>query len=276
MLRIPMTRWLTTGSVFATAIVLAACVRPAPDPRWAERERAVEAQKRARPAPAPKPDPRTQSAKVVPSWPERSRAAAEAMTAKYGPANESSPTMLIWRDRGPWKRIVVYRDVVAHNFPTAHEDVITQVIAYKVPKDRVDEVIAFDGSLVIDRTRGELSATCDSEAMNFLTLNLAHEVALGLKDVVTARQFHADGAAALARGKTWQFTQGLAFHVDKSGTADPDVEVEANAKTGTATTLPALDGTADGGVPAAPTTTPAAPAADGGVATPPPAAPIVP
>jgi hypothetical protein len=45
----------------------------------------------------------------------------------------------------------------------------------------------FDGSVLVDRTKGEMSARCEGEAANFLALNLADEIVHGKKDVATAR-----------------------------------------------------------------------------------------
>ena len=36
-----------------------------------------------------------------------------------------------------------------------------------MPSDRADDIIEFDGSVIIKRTRGELSAECHGEPANF-------------------------------------------------------------------------------------------------------------
>lgn len=40
----------------------------------------------------------------------------------------------------------------------------------------MSELVRFDGSVIIDRTAGEVAARCDMEAMNILTLNLVHDI----------------------------------------------------------------------------------------------------
>jgi hypothetical protein len=41
---------------------------------------------------------------------------ATAMIAKYGAPNEITEPMLIWHDNGVWKRTIVHREEVAHDF----------------------------------------------------------------------------------------------------------------------------------------------------------------
>jgi len=71
---------------------------------------------------------------------------------------------VVWRDAGPFKRITVYKREVPHDFPMPHVDFLEDTVSYKVPADRIGDVIAFDGSSTINRTAGELSARCDLEA----------------------------------------------------------------------------------------------------------------
>jgi hypothetical protein len=39
---------------------------------------------------------------------------------------------------GLWKRTIVYRDEVPHNFPKPHTDVLEQFVDYKVPVGKFD------------------------------------------------------------------------------------------------------------------------------------------
>ncbi len=50
----------------------------------------------------------------------------------------------------------------------------------------------FDGSVVVERTRGELAARCADERANNLALNLAHEIIIARKSCEEARRFHAE------------------------------------------------------------------------------------
>jgi hypothetical protein len=84
-----------------------------------------------------------------------------------------------WHRNGSWKRTEITSDAVVHNRPTVHTDSLTQTIDYRVPPPLIGAVAEFDGSVPVDRTRGEVSGRCDSEAANVLGLNMVHERATG-------------------------------------------------------------------------------------------------
>ncbi|MGN9910364.1 hypothetical protein ACTMTJ_22685 [Phytohabitans sp. LJ34] len=81
-------------------------------------------------------------------WPTSAQAAADATADKYGPPDEASPSTLIWHDRAPWKRVVVSRAMVPHQFPHQHLDVVRHVVDHPVPLDRVGDLARFSGSVV--------------------------------------------------------------------------------------------------------------------------------
>ncbi|MEX1112499.1 MAG: hypothetical protein WEC84_03480 [Candidatus Andersenbacteria bacterium] len=116
---------------------------------------------------------------IISSWPSRSRKLAGALTEKYGMPHEAADSFLVWYYNSPWKRTILHREGAPHNFPKAHVDILEQVVDYKVQPEKVGELVQFNGSLLIDRTRGELSVRCASERMNTLILNLAHRIAVG-------------------------------------------------------------------------------------------------
>ncbi len=120
-------------------------------------------------------------------------------------------------------------DEVVHNFPTTHTDYLTQYVDYPVPVEKASELIAFDGSVLIDRTSGELGARCDHEAYNTLTLNLAVEIINGTRTVDDARRFYAETAAAFVMGRPAPYAEGLLFEPASEGAADPDESVIAGA-----------------------------------------------
>lgn len=151
------------------------------------------------------------AADMIRDWPEVSRQAARELMQKYGEPDEKTARMLIWRDNGPWKRSIVHRDPVAHSFPRPHQDVLEQVIDYRVPAEYADDLALYDGSVIIDRTAGELTARCDSEAMNFLALNLADDIVKGEKTVAEARLEYGRAALQQMAGDSPDLTQGLQF-----------------------------------------------------------------
>lgn len=155
-------------------------------------------------------------------WPEVPQRAARDMLAKYGDPNEATDSRLIWFNRAPWKRITVYRDEVPHNYPKPHVDVLEQVINYQVPVERLSEVLGEDGSIIVQRTNGEVAARCDMEEMNILALNVMHEIATGQRTMEEGRKFHAEVAMGFALNRPSPYTERLLFEVPTTGTADPD------------------------------------------------------
>jgi hypothetical protein len=110
---------------------------------------------------------------------------------------------------------------VSHNFPKPHTDVLEQLVPYHVPFEKFNEIAAFDGSVIPERTKGEISARCDMEEMNFLALNLAHDIVTGKRTVEEARRFYAETAMGFMMNESSPYTNGLQFEAS-SGTADPD------------------------------------------------------
>lgn len=159
---------------------------------------------------------------ITQDWPKASRAAAEQMVAKYGAPDERTETQLVWGERGPWKRSVVSRDPVAHAWPDGHDDVLLQTVDYRVPPDRADDLARFDGSVVVERTKGELSVRCGGEAESFLAMNLAVDVVDGTRTVEEARGAYEEAVDARKDGETPDIMQHLTFDPPKGGTADLD------------------------------------------------------
>jgi hypothetical protein len=165
--------------------------------------------------------------RILATWGEESRKAAHAMIEKYGPPDEVVLTRLIWHNNGPWLRTVVYREEVAHRFPMEHVDVLEQTISFRVPPEKFTELAQFDGSVICERTKGEISARCDKEEANFLALNVAHDIIQGERSVEDARQFYADTVARMMAGEESAYTRGLRFRVMPPERArDPDEPAE--------------------------------------------------
>ncbi|MEX2111094.1 MAG: hypothetical protein WD802_10850 [Gemmatimonadaceae bacterium] len=159
---------------------------------------------------------------MIAGWPETPRMVAKEMIEKYGPPDETTASMLIWHDNGPWKRTIVYREEVPHAFPKQHTDLLEQFVDYRVRPALFDELAEYDGSVIVERTKGEMSARCDKEAMNFLALNLANDIVAGRRTVADARRVYAETAKAFMTGnQTSAYVTGLQFR-PMSGAADPD------------------------------------------------------
>ncbi|MGQ0640896.1 MAG: hypothetical protein ACT4P6_09050 [Gemmatimonadaceae bacterium] len=158
---------------------------------------------------------------MVAGWPAKPKEAATKLIAKYGQPDASSDRMLVWYDKGPYMKIALHRDEQPHQFPAPHTDFLTQTVKYRVPVDKVDDVVAYDGSVWWHRTRGELSAQCDMEELNNLALNLAHDVATAKRTVEDARAFYGKTAMEFKQGKNNEYTTGLMFR-PMTDAADPD------------------------------------------------------
>ncbi len=67
------------------------------------------------------------------------------------------------------------------------------------------------------------------EAMNFMAVNLAHEIVTGQRRVEDARQLYAETAAGFMLRRPSLYTEQLQFAVPHSGTADADESMIAGA-----------------------------------------------
>ena len=160
--------------------------------------------------------------RIVDAWPDAQKNVARQMLTKYGPPNEATPTQLFWYQNAPWKRTVLSRDVVSHNWPAPHSDFLTQAIDYRVPPEMTHLITMFDGSIVVDRTRGEVAARCDSEAANVLGLNMVHEIVTGKRTVEDAREISTQNTVAYNLGRAAPYAERLLFEVPEDGTQDLD------------------------------------------------------
>lgn len=149
---------------------------------------------------------------VIANWKSAPKAAAEKMLKKYGEPDEVTNMRLIWHDNGPWKFTEIMNVEINHDFPIPHKDAMHQAVNYKIDPSNADEILEFDGSVILNRTAGRIGAICDKEPANFLAVNLAHEVATGKKSVEEARKQYAQSIAMLMKeNKMDKYTSGLIF-----------------------------------------------------------------
>jgi predicted outer membrane protein len=154
---------------------------------------------------------RSEIDQIIAQWPERPRLGAQQMIAKYGPPQEATPERLIWNRIGQFKRITVTKMEHHHDFPLPHTDYIEHTIDYRVPAGKADELTKYDGSCTFDKTQGELSARCDLEGHNILTLNLAYDILTGKKSAEEARKAFGENVADDLAGKYPPYTVALQF-----------------------------------------------------------------
>jgi len=149
--------------------------------------------------------------KMIAGWANRPKLGANQMMAKYGMPQEATAERLIWHNAGPFKRISVMNLETPHDFPLPHVDFMEHTIVYDVPQKYVGDLIAFDASSTINRTVGELSARCDLEGHNVLTLNLDHDIVTGKKSVEEARKAFGEIVQQDVMGKHPPYVEALQF-----------------------------------------------------------------
>lgn len=148
--------------------------------------------------------------RVVNRWSAPSAAAGRGLLDEYGLPDDVTPNRLTWNRRGSWKRTVVWNRAPVYRSP---EDlaVMEQTVDYRLDLRQTAALLAFSDSLKIDLARGELSCRGRQEGLDYLTLNLADEIARGVKSVPAARAAYARVVALTAAGKSSPYTQRLLF-----------------------------------------------------------------
>lgn len=159
---------------------------------------------------------------LLAEWPARPRLAAEEMIAKYGMPHEMTLERLLWHDQGPYRRIMVTREEIPHDFPKPHMDFLEHTIEFDVPAEKASEVITFDGSVTINRTAGEVSARCDLEGHNLLTLNLVRDIVEKNKSADKARREFGEIVLQDVMGAHPEYVEKLQFHPTGPAARFPD------------------------------------------------------
>jgi len=166
------------------------------------------------------PDHRVED--VIANWKDQPKKIGKKLIEQYGQPDEITNERLVWHQNGPWKRSELINEEIPHHFPEPHHDSLLQAIAYRVPPEATSQLLQFDGSVVVERTRGELAARCDDERANYLALNLAHEIIIRKKSVDEARRFYAE---AVQQKKHQEYLERFLFSVPTTDQADPDEPV---------------------------------------------------
>jgi hypothetical protein len=130
----------------------------------------------------------------------------------------------VWHEAGPWKRIVATKAFYDHEFPAPHYDCVESFIDYRVPVDKFTPLAEFDGSVIVERTAGEVSARCHDEEANSLALNLMHDIVTGAKTAEEAREYYAKEFLDYRRNKPTPYMEKLRFDPEQR-TSDRDERV---------------------------------------------------
>jgi len=149
-------------------------------------------------------------------WSNVSNLLAKNLMAEYGPPVRIESSRLLWNEKGPWRRLSVW-DVVPYYDVSVGPDNLEETLAYPVPSEKHKALAAFSDKLLVSKDGTELSARATSEAIAFLTLNLADEIIQGRRDPEGARSFYEVTVQLSLAGKSSAYMQGLLFHAGPSG-----------------------------------------------------------
>lgn len=149
---------------------------------------------------------------VIAAWPDAAKELAHAMMSEYGRPDDYTDRSLVWFYNGPWKRTVVHRDSPKRRFFGGDKHFhLEQVVSYRVPKDKLRDLKRFSSELAVDAGSDELSVRSDSQGRNFLTLNLADEIATGARGPDEAWEFLTRVTRLTQAGKSSPYAGGLRF-----------------------------------------------------------------
>lgn len=160
--------------------------------------------------------------KAISNWPKLSQEVTQTMMKFYGLPNAVTASNATWFYNGPWKRTTVYKDGYQHDFPEPHVDMLEQVIDYHVPAEKVGAIGMLEGSLVVDRTKGEVAVHCDNEGANTLSMNMMHEVVTGKRTPEEARQFIVQELPKYLLDRSAPYAEEFQFELPQTEQIDPD------------------------------------------------------
>jgi len=155
-------------------------------------------------------------------WPKKTQELAAKLITKYGKPQEKTSRQLFWYGNGPWKRTVLYKEENLTEFPAPHADVLEQVINYRTPVEKFSDLARYNGSVMVSRTNGELVTRSDSEAANFLAVNLVNDIVTGSRSVEQALGYHGQATRALMTGSSDSYLEKIAFNVAASNASTAD------------------------------------------------------
>lgn len=159
--------------------------------------------------------------KNLTGWPKATQTLAAQLLQKYGLPADVGSRQIAWYGNAPWKRTVLRKEEVLHNFPSPHKDILEQSVSYRVPPQKLGAVMQYNGSVGVDRTSGEISAHCGSERENIIVLNLVHDIVTDNRDVEQARVYHAQLMRGIQTGDVDSYATKLQFQSPSGSTADP-------------------------------------------------------
>jgi hypothetical protein len=137
-------------------------------------------------------------------WSQAAQLATRLMIDKYGPPQWIGADRLEWSGPWPWKRIIIKDAPVSP---------LEEVVTYRVPPGKRDELAKFPHGLLVYADMDELGARSNSEELNRLTLNLASDIATGKMTASQASEAFLKTARLSAAGKSSPYLDRLLFDV---------------------------------------------------------------
>jgi hypothetical protein len=147
---------------------------------------------------------------VVNRWAQPSAVVARRLLAEYGTPDDVTPDRISWDRRGPWKRTTVWNREPVYRAP-ADLAVMQQTVDYRLDMETARRLLSFSDLLEIDLAHHELSSRAGLEEVNFLTINLADQVARGVTTPVAAQAAFSRQLELAAAGKASPEMTGLLF-----------------------------------------------------------------
>lgn len=160
--------------------------------------------------------------KIIQDWPLLSKEVTETMMKFYGEPNTATEAEITWYYNGPWKRTIVYKDGYPHDFPEPHTDMLEQVINYHVPAEKIGELAMLEGSLFVDRTKGEVMVHCDNEGANTISMNVMHEIVQGKRTPEEAREKIKEQITKFMKNEPAPYAEELLFDLHEKEQWDTD------------------------------------------------------
>src|SRR3569833_1102237 len=110
---------------------------------------------------------------TVSHWSDVSRLSARRLIEEYGVPDEVHADSLVWSNNGPWRRTVVNNVRPMTSDDPVTQDVVSQTVKYNMNRSQSLDILRFDERVGFDPANNELSSRSESEAHNYLRLNLA-------------------------------------------------------------------------------------------------------
>jgi hypothetical protein len=137
------------------------------------------------------------------TWFDSPRVLSQVLLDRYGPPNVIAPQAATWYERQPWKRITVHGD--------SPDKYLENTVGYLAKPAAVAALREFGQDIRLDLVQEEISARSNAEALNYLALNLADDVASGKRSPKQARSFYLRTIKLAASGKSSPYMERLLF-----------------------------------------------------------------